>query len=101
MNPLPVPRAADSNIESIEVLRLWKVPEIGQQVILRHDALEDPRRVGTRARRYRATRGAHALKKDTTKKKCFNASSLAFAPRLDRRLILREQNSSTNRQSIA
>jgi hypothetical protein len=42
MNPLPVPRAAESNIESIEVLRLWKVPEIGQQVILRHDAWEDP-----------------------------------------------------------
>ena len=30
------------NAESTEVLRLWKVPELGQQVILRHDAWENP-----------------------------------------------------------
>ena len=41
MNPLPIPRAAETSAESIEVLRLWKVPELGQQVILRHDAWED------------------------------------------------------------
>jgi len=39
MNPLPIPSAAEMNAESTEVLRLWKV---GQQVILRHDAWEDP-----------------------------------------------------------
>ena len=42
MNSLPVPPAAENNIDSTEVLRLWKVPEIGQQVILRHDAWKDP-----------------------------------------------------------
>jgi Domain of unknown function (DUF5076) len=56
MNPLPVPPAAEINVESSEVLRLWKVPEIGQQVILRHNAWEDPAAWGTHARRYRATR---------------------------------------------
>ena len=42
MKPLPIPPAAEINVESTEVLRLWKVPKIGQQVILRHDAWEDP-----------------------------------------------------------
>jgi hypothetical protein len=42
MDSLPVPPAAESNVDSTEILRLWKVPEIGQQVILRHDAWEDP-----------------------------------------------------------
>jgi hypothetical protein len=42
MDPLPIPRAAEMNVDSTEVLRLWKVPVIRQQVILRHDAWEDP-----------------------------------------------------------
>jgi hypothetical protein len=42
MNELPVPRAAETDVDSTEVLRLWKVPKVGQQVILRHDAWEDP-----------------------------------------------------------
>jgi hypothetical protein len=42
MDPLPVPPAAKTNTDSTEVLRLWKVPEVGQQVILLHDAWEDP-----------------------------------------------------------
>jgi hypothetical protein len=42
MDPLPVPPAAKINTDSTEILRLWKVPEVGQQVILRHDAWEDP-----------------------------------------------------------
>ena len=42
MDPLPVPPAAKINTDSAEILRLWKVPEVGQQVILRHDAWEDP-----------------------------------------------------------
>jgi hypothetical protein len=42
MDPLPVPPAAEINVDSTEILRLWKVPEVGQQVILRHDAWEDP-----------------------------------------------------------
>jgi hypothetical protein len=42
MDSLPVPPAAESNVDSTEILRLWKMPEIGQQVILRHDAWEDP-----------------------------------------------------------
>jgi Domain of unknown function (DUF5076) len=42
MNFLPVPAAAEINADSTEILRLWKVPDVGQQVILRHDAWEDP-----------------------------------------------------------
>ena len=42
MNTLPIPPAAEINSESTEVLRPWKVPEAGQQVILRHDAWDDP-----------------------------------------------------------
>ncbi len=42
MNSLPVPAAAKSNADSTEILRLRKVPGVGQQVILRHDAWDDP-----------------------------------------------------------
>ena len=41
MNQLPVPPKAAS-ADSTELLRVWAVPGAGQQVILRHDAWEDP-----------------------------------------------------------
>jgi hypothetical protein len=41
MKSLDIPPVAAANSESIELLRMWAFPHVGQQLILRHDVWKD------------------------------------------------------------
>jgi len=42
MKSLAIPPLAEKSADSIELLRLWAVRDVGHQMILRHDAWNDP-----------------------------------------------------------